>query len=555
MSVFDQHSHAIAALATEYPVLGLGMTTHRSTRGGPITFRDRPFLLELYADARNLEEIAVQKAVQTGISEWMVQLMLDAAGWRGRIVAYVLPNYPVRNRFVQQRINPLLLSVPAYRDRCPGGAVADSEEKGASSVALKRFGRGALLFLGSETETDFVEFSADVLIVDEYDKCNATNIALAWNRLRESPYPQRLYVGNPVRPREGICREFDDSDGRVWLHRCDHCGERQALDWFKHIVHRDDDGRWVARDRAGARAGHVRPICVRCVRPFERIPDGGLWAAARPGVKKRGYHLSRLDVLSEDLAALIREWVKAQGDPDLLAAFFGSVLGLGWEFDGSRLTIEALEAASKGQPEMDREGGDSYLSHVVTAGVDVGAVLNVTISIVERDEEERPIRRARFVTAVRTFEEVADLFRRYRVDIAVVDAMPEIHKAQELRDLFVDEGGTTVWLCRFHPTPRVGPQKYGMRLDYQSLLVQVDRTSVFDVSHEDVTGGRRTFPSDIFTVIGWADQMRAPVRVNDVDKGRVIWTEGSAPDHYRLSDVYDRIAADLLDQGGMYFGG
>jgi hypothetical protein len=191
----------------------------------------------------------------------------------------------------------------------------------------------------------------------------------------------------------------------------------------------------------------------------------------------------------------------------------------------------------------------------VTAGVDVGAVLHVTISEVDRDEEERPVRRARFVGTARTFEEVAALFERYRVDLAVVDAMPEIHKAQELRDHFVEQGGTTVWLCRFHPTPRIGSQRYGMRLDYQTMLVQVDRTSAFDVSHEDVVGGRRFFPSDAWAVPGWADQMRAPVRVHDQEKGRVIWTEGSAPDHFRLSDLYDRVAADLLDQGGQYFGG
>jgi hypothetical protein len=549
--LLERHGQAVTVLAREHPVLGLALTTHRSTRGGPISFANRPYLVELYADARDMRDAVFSKAVQTGISEWMIQVMFDAAGWRGRIVAYVLPNYTVRNRFVQARIDNLLAAVPAYRDRCPGGPIGEAQ-RGAANLALKRFGRGAIMFLGSETPTDFVEFSADMLIVDELDSGNAANIALAQDRLRESPYPQRIYCGNPTRPRVGIARELDDSDHRRWHHRCDHCNERQPLDWFRNVVERNDAGRWVARDRRPR--GRVCPVCRRCARPFERQAQGGLWVPSRDH-PRRGYHLSRLDVLSEDLRKLVGEWVRAQGTPELVQAFHTSVLGLPFEFDGARLTVEQLEVATRDQPDTDRDGGDAYVSQVVVAGVDVGAVLHVTVSVVERDGEDRPVRRGRLVCTCRTFEEVADVFRRFRVDVAVVDAMPELHKSQELRDLFVDEGGTVVWLCRFHPTPRVGSQKYGMRLDYQTQLVQVDRTSVFDVSHEDIVDGRRTFPGDVWSVPGWSEQMRAPVRVVDDERGRIVWTEGGADDHHRLADVYERVAADLLDLGGQYFGG
>lgn len=554
--ISDQIGGTIAALAREYPVLGLALTTHRSTRGLALQFASRPFLVELYADARIMEQVAIRKAVQTGVSEWMLQVMLDAAGWRGRVSAYVLPSYKVRNRFVQSRVNPLLLQVPAYRDRCPGGAIGEDAKGGAENLALKRFGRGALMFLGSETETDFVEFSADLLIVDEYDSCNQRNVALAWNRLRESPFPQTIYVGNPSLPRQGISREYDESDRRRWFVRCDHCGERQNIDWFRNVVERDDAGRWIARDRKGWALGEVvRPCCVRCARPFDRTPEQALWVQETPSNPRRGYAMSRLDICDESLRQLVVEWLRAQGNPDLVRAFFNSVLGLGYEFEGSRLTVESLEHATAGQPDLDHDGGETYSAQVVTAGVDVGAVLHTTVSVVTRDPEGNPVRTARFVGACRSFSEVADVFRRYRVDVAVIDSMPETHKAQELRDTFVDEGGTMVWLCQFHPTARVGAQRYGMRLDYAAHVVQVDRTAVFDVSFEDIVGGRRSFPGDTWGVVGWSDQMRAPVRVVDPERARIIWTEGSAADHYRLSDVYDRVACDLVEVGGQYFGG
>ena len=535
-------------------MIGLALTQHKSTRGTPLSFAERPYLVELYADARKFDSVVMRKAVQTGISEWLIQVMFDSAGWRGRIVAYVMPTYHMRNRFVQQRVNPLLTSVGAYRDRCPVGPVGATAEGGKGNLSLKRFGKGALLFLGAASEIDFVEFSADVLIVDEYDLCTPSNLARAADRLRESPYPQRFYIGNPGLPRVGISRKYDESDQRQWFHRCPKCGERQPLDWFEQVVERDNGGRWVPRDKKRwLMAELLRPLCVRCKEFFDRPATGGMWVPAAPSSPVRGYTMSRLDVLSDPLLDLYKEWISAQGSPEEVRAFYTSVLGLPFEFEGTRLTVSHLEDAMTGQADMDWTGGEAYKDEVVVAGVDVGSVLNVTISVVTRDELGNPIRTAVYVGAPRRFEEVEDLLLRYRVDICVVDSRPETRKAQELRDTFVNNGKCDVWLCQFHPTPRVGHQKYGMRLDYRSRVVTVSRTPVFDVSFADIAEGRRFFPRDSQAVLGWSEQMRAPVRITDTAKQRIIWTEGSRPDHYRLADVYDRVAADLLDMGGSFF--
>ena len=263
--------------------------------------------------------------------------------------------------------------------------------------------------------------------------------------------------------------------------------------------------------------------------------------------------MSRLDVLSDSLNSLFKEWIEAQGSPAQVRAFYTSVLGLPYEFEGTRLTVEHLEDTMRDQPDMDWIGGPNYDDCIVTAGIDVGTLLHTTISVVDRDEDGNPVRRCVFVAALNSFEEVQEKLIQYRVDIAVMDAQPETHKAQELRDYFIEKGGTQFWLCRFHPTPRVGHQKYGWRLDWRGRIIRVDRTAVFDVSFSDVVEGRRQFPRDALAVNGWSAQMRAPVRVTNEDNTRIIWVEGSAADHFRLADVYDRVAADLLDAGGSFF--
>ena len=551
--MIPQYTGALATISKEHPLIGRAMCMHTSTRGAPMMFADKPYLIEFYTDARLVDNWCVMKGVQTGISEWAVQFMFDASGWRGRISAYVLPTFKVRNRFVQNRVNGLMLRVPGYRERLPGGEIGEQKQGGGGNLTSKRFGKGGILFLGSGTENDFVEFSADVMIVDEYDRCNAANLAMAADRLRASPYPQRLYISNPTLPRVGISKMFDESDRRRWHMQCDKCGERQAVDWFLNVVEKDDAGRWRLRDKDWRAHGRPRPICLRCRKPFERVVKGAAWIAENPDRPNRGYHMSRMDVLSEDLLDLFTEFRLANSSPDAMRTFFRSVLGKPYEFEGTQITVAQLEGSLLRDVPMDRMGGDKYRKVVVSAGVDVGSVLHVNVSIVERDEDERPIRHARLVCTVQTFEEVADIFRRFKVDKAVVDAMPEIHKAQELRDTFIDEGGTEVWLCRFHPTPRVGHQKYGMRLNYRARVIQVDRTSVFDVTYADIEEGRRFFPAETLGVDGWADQMRAPVRVVDREKQRIRWTEGNAADHFRLADIYDRIAVDLLEESGGYF--
>lgn len=568
--MIDQYRSMMATLSNEHPLLGIALVHHRNMRGQPMSFADKPYLLQPYMDGPKLDEWVVRKAVQTGWSEWCIQFALERAGWHGRIVAYVLPTYPVRDRFVQQRIDPLLLDVPAYRERAPGSGFQSSAQlakKAAGNLKLKRFGPGSLLFLGSNTEGDFVEFSADILIIDEFDACESLNLAKARDRVRASPYAQIVRLGNPTLPRVGISRMYDDSDMRRWFYRCDRCGFRQPLDWFLNVVQQDGDGAWVPRDKArwsglNGRGSFtptpyedIRPVCLRCHEPFVRKADGALWVPEQPSRKMRGYTVSLMDVLTNALWPLFCEWLAAQADPEALQTFYKSVLGVPFEFQGARLTGADLEATCTGDP-IDWTGGDKYRGKTVVAGVDVGSVLHTTIDVITpgKDDED-PVRTCVFVGAARTFEEVADLFQRYHVDVAVVDSQPEIHKAQELRDQFLNEGGAVVWLCRFHPTPRAGTQKYGMRLDYQGQIVVVDRTSVFDVAFADIKGGRRAFPEDAFSVLGWGEQMKAPVRVLDETRARVVWEEGNAPDHYRLSDVYARVAADLLAAGGTYSAG
>lgn len=550
--MIDNYKGLIAGVAHEFPLVGQALLYHKNTRGQPMEYKDMPYLAPLYAELPKLKGADIKKAVQTGLSELFICLALYNAGWQGRIVAYVMPTFSVRDRFVNQRINKILLSSREYRKYIPN-------EKDVGNNRMKRFGSGSLLFLGSNTTGDFVEFSADTLIIDELDQCDPSNLAKARDRLRASKDPRMFRLGNPTFPNRGVCELFDKSNQRYWFTKCDKCGHWQTLDWFKNFVEKDESDHWQPRDRKACKLlidtqpeqlkYEILPVCEKCNRTFHRNRMGE-WVAMLPSRDRHGFTISRLDVLSQSITELYCEWLTSQGDVNKLSTFYTSVLGMGFEYSGARLTVEMLSGCFS-EYDLDYGGGEEYKNETVSMGVDVGNVLNFCISIAHRNSDDTTSRKCTYSGAVRNFEHLQEIIERYHVDTVVIDSMPETRKAQELRDWGRNQG-IMVWLCKFYPTARVGAEKYGRKINWRTKVVTVDRTQVMDATFEEIRNKERIYPKDIFTVFGFLDQMKAPVRVLDNEKGRIIWNEGNKADHYRFADVYDRVAYDLMQMTGSY---
>lgn len=567
MSVFDPIHAADGVISSLHPLVGMARLHHVTDRGGPLAFAHAPFLVELYRDLLTLDDVVVCKAVQVHVSELQILASCYEAGWLGRTVAYVLPTHGGRDNFVQRRIDRLLTSVPEYRRRYLGDVDA-SVTKVIGNLRRKQLGPGFLLFLGSNAPAEFLEFSADSLVVDEYDHCDPENLSKAYNRIRESPHGGRhVRFGNPTFPTVGISALYSDSDGRRFYYRCEHCGERQPTDWEVNVIRKTGDGRWELRDTERSAAlttregrvvpskdpsADVRPVCRRCARPYDRSAMGDAcgWVAECPETgRRRGYRVSRLDLLRRSLSALFVEFLEAQRHSDKLASFHRSVLGFGYEGGGTGLAQDELDRASTG-PSLDYVGGDAYATQLVTAGIDVGNVFNVQISVAEPGPDGRTKRVARYVGAVRTEDEVVDLLRRFRVQHAAIDMLPETRIAQSIRDR-AKAFGCDVWLCKYSPRDRVGMQSYGAEHDWATRVVSVDHTQVIDAATDLIRNGDRVFPVDVGTVFGWSVQMRDTRRGLNEAGTRIVWEKGTRDD-YRFADVYDLVAYDTAQLGGRF---
>ena len=606
----QQQRRVIAKTAHDYPLIGSALLRHRSTRGRPMSFRWRPFLVELYADLAHGGKVGprdgvpggadIVSAPQTGKSDLFIQMAIHEAGWEGRFVAYVLPTQGKRNDFVTRRINTHLQEVPAYRARLPGGDEGTARIPETGNMKTKRLGSGMMLFLGANTDTDWVEFSADTMILDEYDLCweasfrsdgTVGNLDKANDRLREGREPRLFRLGNPEIARGGMEALWAAGDQRDWHFRCGHCGERQAIEWDVNIARQEDSGRWALRDRDAVLDpdAPVRPVCRRCARPFDRDPAGACWVPASLVARRRSYRISRFDAIDQPIRPAWEEFLEALVDTQKMRGWRRGWEGRAWEPASARLTREDIvDAAVLGT--NDPAGGDAY-SGAMTMGVDVGAVLNVIVSRLVRGAGGRTERRAVFVATVGSFEQVLDVAKRYRVRTAVVDARPETRKAQELRD-DLKRVGIDCWLCQFSPSARADREEFAMRLDQRARVVTVDRTQLLDVSADACRAGAalgralssaglrqppvwtdlepavravalaplpdpgidgvRLWPSDVDTVLGFTAQMRAPQRLLK-ENGTIVWDERGQPDHFRLTDAYDLLAMKLDGRGGSFF--
>lgn len=575
------HDATLARLAVSYPLIGIALLHHRTQRGEPLQFADRPALVEPYVDFPRIDGADVVKAPQLNWTELMLQLMVYETGWRGRIVAYVMPTMDSRNRMVQARVNPFLLDVPAYRQRLPGADVEDLRTGEAGNLRLKRIGSGLVLFLGAKVDADFVELSCDTMIIDEHDLCeeaSAENLAKGRDRLLESKEPRLFRLGNPEVPGGGIDRLYEEGDRRLYTWRCGACGERQALDWLEHVVDLSEGGAGRIRDDVARRdpAAPIRPVCARCRRPFERVAAGSCWVARNPSRPRRSYRMARWDRISEPLRRLHDAWLAAQTSTTAQRLWWRAAAGRAWEQHGNAVTREALRDASV-LPAMRHDGASEGTA--MTAGIDVGALFNVTISETLRGPAGRSLRAARWVGAVSSWEGVRDLLVRYRVAQAVVDEGPELHGAGQLRDWGAGRG-INVWLCRFHPQPITTGEPLGMRRDIASHKVTVDRTQAMDAAADGIAlgaalgramrergwpdapvgwdalpdpgaDGARVWSSDVDCALGFLDQMTEPKRV--LRNGKFEWTKTAVPDHYRLADTYDLVAWHLSALVGRFW--
>lgn len=484
-----------------------------------MSFEGRNYLLSIYED--HSQEIVIKKAVQMGITEWLLcDSFVNAE--KGLSVFYVFPTQVIRGRVVRDRIDNMTLYSPYYFQKLK------EIKRGEASVTMKRFGSGLLIFVGSNARAEFVAVPADVAVIDEMNDCNAENLPLTWTRLDASEHKLKRIVGIPTYDNVGVDVEYGDSDKKRWFVKCEHCGEYQNLDFFKHVVRETSENKFeLIDDKWNPDSGKdIELSCSFCSKPINRLGKGE-WIAESPANPISGYEISQLYSPTKTIAEIFDGFEKALFDQTKMQIFYNCNLGLAYTASGIKITRSILEKC-KADYLMPSTAKKSVM------GVDVGKVLNVWILDVK---SKRP--KTVFLGTVNDFEDLEFLIKQFGVICGVIDSMPETHKVKEFQAKH-----SMIWLCQYFP----GDKLEDMRKDEQERIVTVDRTQSLDDFMAQILEAGLLLPKNFDSldrgeVLG---QLTASIRRFDENKKRYVWDEGVRKDHYHHAGNYARIAYRLF---------
>lgn len=357
------------------------MTSKSSGHKGPWRTSLVPFArepMDCLSVRSMVQEITLMKPAQSAGTE-------IALNWIGYVMdhdpapmLYVLPNVePVADRFVKQRLNPMLIDTPVLAEIFDAKRQRDS----SNSKYLKDYPGGILIVGGANSPASLAMMPIKYVVEDDKDR-------FPWEAGKEGD-PDGLIVqrqatfvrrkkANISTPTMAEASRIDDdyerSDKRRYHMPCPHCEELilfkwDNLLWRKKPNTRIADMAWYACPANG---------CVieehEKTRMLREKGYGGYakWIAEHPERSHlhRGYHWNALYAplgLGFRWVELVQQWLDAQGDTTKLKRFINTVLAETWE-DRTR-DVKANVLAERAEPYKLKQVPPGCL--VITCAIDV----------------------------------------------------------------------------------------------------------------------------------------------------------------------------------------
>ncbi len=399
------------------------IASHTNLKGKPFSFKDGyEFQRQICDDLH--PNLKVKKISQVGLTELQLRKAIALTAYHtGTFLIYAMPNQDMRDRVSRTRMRPVIDQLTPD--------VADVRIKTTDLYQLNE----SFIAMLANVEGDATSNPADFLIIDEEDLSDQEILALYNSRLQASKFKIRQDFSTPTYTGYGISAEFEISDQREYMKKCEHCGKWQTPDFDINYVHipdlpetvydfeRDFDSDTVMNlDFSGA---YVK--CADCGKPLD-LTTNREWVAQYPSrTNTRGYNVRVFStpMLSiRDIAVSLAEY-KRKG---FLRRGINTVLGRPYEDSATRLTEQEIEAVML-NPEVPDIGPD----RPVFAGIDMGLTCHIVLGTPNLQGKICPFR---FMTVhvEQLGQTIEDLRKRYNWVFGLVDRYPYTPTANELRD-------------------------------------------------------------------------------------------------------------------------
>ncbi len=312
-----------------------------------------------------VQDIVCMFPIQFGKSQIASNALAYWMDYAPAPIMYALPGEASMNKWIAQKLGPMLELVQAVRRALTSTATRDS----ANQRTFKDFAGGQLYVEHAGSPQRLKSTTVKYLIVDELDEFAASlgsgDDPVAMLEGRTSSFPstyKRLYISTPtIEGLSRIAELYGKSDQRQFHVPCPHCGHFQPLVWSGLHWSADAKHAWYACNECG--------VCIEEHHKAEMIA-AGRWVARNPDSPIRGYTINCLYYqfgMGPRWAALARMWLDAQGDPAKLKTFVNDRLAETWEDPAMRQVKHQL-VADRAEPYKLRTAPLGVLA--ITVGVD-----------------------------------------------------------------------------------------------------------------------------------------------------------------------------------------
>ena len=430
-------------------------------RGKPITFMNdknlqahRPWQIGIVDD--NHPDKVVRKSRQLGLTEIGVAEMLWFADTHSNVKAmFVFPRDRQVKDFVKTRMNP---------------AIEDSEyfssiiDKQFDSIEVKKVRDSFMLFRAPGKEGALGEGAdIDYLSLDEYDRLPEGIEYIFQESMKSSRYGFLRRWSTPTLPSVGIDAQFQKSDQRFYMIKCQSCNHWQILNVEDNIMQIDPKGIDYASETI--KPGTFEFVCAKCRKPLDRTY--GEWVAKYPSRKSiRGYHISQLNAVwisADDIKKREMRYTSKQ-------LFYNYVIGEPYVNEGMIITEQDLLGAVRFEsPKLHR---NEY--SFVVAGIDWG-VTNWLVLMGLKESGEMDILNMYYFRdnpfkPLEAVNQIALTIKPYNPELIIADEGFGADRNAALMTIFPGK----VWACRYKTYK--GQAQIKDNWNETQRLVTVDKT-------------------------------------------------------------------------------
>lgn len=297
-------------------------------------------------------KIVIMASAQVGKTELELNMMGRAIDVDPGPMLFIQPTDDFAEDFSKRRVAPMIKACPALARKV---YEAKSRDAG-NTIGMKTFPGGSVTFTGANSPTELAGRPVRYEFMDEIDRfpmsagTEGDPLELAERRTETFRHNRKIvHTSTPtIKGASKIERSYKTGTQEEWHTQCPHCS---AFSYIKFDDIRFDKEEY--KDENGDRQYRVKRVSWRCPQCREETAEHeakrapAKWVKMNPGAEEEGIRSFKLNAFMSpwsDWKDIVRMFLKAKDDAELLKVFHNTILGEAWEVRDRTGAPEKLHA-------------------------------------------------------------------------------------------------------------------------------------------------------------------------------------------------------------------